>query len=80
MSSPSERPAHAFVTGATSGLGRRFAQVLANAGAHVVVTGRRVERLDELVAEIAAAGGHSTSVSLERLDHCARQSFLKRRF
>lgn len=47
----------ALVTGATSGLGRRFALVLAAAGAAVVVTGRRTERLDELAIEIEAAGG-----------------------
>jgi NAD(P)-dependent dehydrogenase (short-subunit alcohol dehydrogenase family) len=35
----------ALVTGATSGLGRRFAEVLAAAGASVVLTGRRTERL-----------------------------------
>jgi NAD(P)-dependent dehydrogenase (short-subunit alcohol dehydrogenase family) len=38
----------AMVTGATSGLGWRFAQVLAAAGATVVATGRRTARLDEL--------------------------------
>ncbi|MDX5492677.1 MAG: SDR family NAD(P)-dependent oxidoreductase, partial [Alphaproteobacteria bacterium] len=37
----------ALVTGATSGLGRRFALVLAKAGAKVAITGRRVERLAE---------------------------------
>jgi NAD(P)-dependent dehydrogenase (short-subunit alcohol dehydrogenase family) len=40
----------ALVTGATSGLGRRFAQTLAAAGASVVACGRRVEKLDEVVA------------------------------
>ena len=35
----------ALVTGATAGLGRRFATVLAAAGAAVVVAGRRLERL-----------------------------------
>jgi len=45
----------ALVTGATSGLGRRFARTLAAAGASVVGCGRRVERLDELVAAIPAA-------------------------
>ena len=59
---------NAFVTGATSGLGRRFAQVLANAGAHVVITGRRVERLEELAAEIAEAGGHATPYPLDMTD------------
>jgi NAD(P)-dependent dehydrogenase (short-subunit alcohol dehydrogenase family) len=48
----------ALVTGTTSGLGRRFAKVLAAAGAHVAVAGRRAERLDELVAEIAADGAN----------------------
>ena len=38
----------AIVTGASSGLGRRFAQVLHDAGAVVVLAGRRAERLHEL--------------------------------
>jgi NAD(P)-dependent dehydrogenase (short-subunit alcohol dehydrogenase family) len=38
----------AIVTGASSGLGSRFAQVLAEAGAHVVACGRRVERIEGL--------------------------------
>lgn len=44
----------ALVTGASSGLGRRFAQLLAEEGARVVVAARRKERLDELVSEIGA--------------------------
>ena len=46
----------ALVTGASSGLGRRFAQVLAAEGAKVVVAARRKERLDDLVEEIGADG------------------------
>jgi NAD(P)-dependent dehydrogenase (short-subunit alcohol dehydrogenase family) len=38
----------AIVTGASSGLGARFAQVLAEAGAQVVASARRLERLEEL--------------------------------
>ena len=38
----------ALVTGTTSGLGWRFARVLASAGARVALTGRRTERLEEL--------------------------------
>ncbi len=42
----------AIVTGASSGLGARFAQVLHAAGATVVLAARRVDRLDALVAEL----------------------------
>jgi NAD(P)-dependent dehydrogenase (short-subunit alcohol dehydrogenase family) len=41
----------AIVTGASSGLGARFASVLADAGARVVACARRVERLEELAGE-----------------------------
>lgn len=47
----------ALVTGTTSGLGRRFAIVLAACGAKVALTGRRTDRLEELAAEIRASGG-----------------------
>ena len=40
----------AIVTGASSGLGARFATVLADAGADVVACGRRLDRLEELAA------------------------------
>jgi NADP-dependent 3-hydroxy acid dehydrogenase YdfG len=46
----------ALVTGASSGLGARFAKVLAANGALTVLAARRVERLKELRAEIEAAG------------------------
>ena len=52
----------AIVTGATSGLGRRFARVLAASGAQVALAGRRVERLAEVKAEIEAAGGTAVAV------------------
>jgi NAD(P)-dependent dehydrogenase (short-subunit alcohol dehydrogenase family) len=45
----------ALVTGASSGLGERFARVLAAAGARVVVAARRAERLDALVSELPDA-------------------------
>ena len=58
----------ALVTGATSGLGWRFARTLAAAGAAVVGCGRRTERLDELVAQIAADGGSAVGVPLDVSD------------
>lgn len=42
----------ALVTGASSGLGARFARLVASAGANVVVGARRVERLEALAGEI----------------------------
>jgi NAD(P)-dependent dehydrogenase (short-subunit alcohol dehydrogenase family) len=48
----------AFVTGASSGIGRRFAEVLAAAGAKVATVARREDRLAELARQIEERGGH----------------------
>lgn len=58
----------ALVTGASSGLGARFARVLAANGALTVLAARRVERLKELRAEIEAAGGAAHVVQLDVTD------------
>lgn len=55
----------ALVTGASSGLGRHFARVLAQAGARVALAARRTDRLDKLAAEINAAGATALPVSLD---------------
>ena len=55
----------ALVTGASSGLGHRFAQVLAAAGAKVAVAARRTERLQALVQTIRAAGGQAEAFALD---------------
>jgi len=55
----------ALVTGASSGLGARFARVLADNGAQVVLASRRLERLKELRAEIESAGGSAHVVALD---------------
>lgn len=57
----------ALVTGASSGLGNRFARVLASQGAHVVLASRRLERLKETRAEIEAAGGAASVVAMDVL-------------
>jgi NAD(P)-dependent dehydrogenase (short-subunit alcohol dehydrogenase family) len=58
----------ALVTGASSGLGWRFAQVLAAAGANVAVTARRKDRLEALAAEIREAGGVAEPFALDMTD------------
>ena len=55
----------AVVTGASSGLGVVFAHALAGAGASVVVSARRLERLKELATEIEAAGGEALAVACD---------------
>ena len=58
----------ALVTGASSGLGARFAKVLADAGATVALAARRTERLKELRAEIDAEGGEAHVYRLDVTD------------
>lgn len=55
----------ALVTGASSGLGKHFAEVLAAAGATVVLAARRMDRLEAVAAEIAAGGGQALPVELD---------------
>lgn len=64
----------ALVTGASSGLGARFAKVLAQAGAQVVLASRRVERLKELRAEIESNGGAAHVVPLDVTDYASIKS------
>ncbi len=56
------------ITGATSGIGRATALEFVSAGARVVVAGRRVERLQSLVAEIEAQGGEALAVPTDVAD------------
>lgn len=58
----------ALVTGTTSGLGWRFAEVLAMSGAKVALTGRRTERLEELAQNIRQAGGVAEPFTLDVSD------------
>ena len=61
----------AIVTGASGGLGWRFARTLAKAGAKVALAARRAERLSELAAEIEASGGQAVAVVLDVTDPAA---------
>ncbi len=79
----------AVVTGASSGLGARFAVVLAEAGASIVAAARRIERLEELAAanpaihpfacDVTADDGparlvHETMERFGRVDVCVNNA------
>jgi NAD(P)-dependent dehydrogenase (short-subunit alcohol dehydrogenase family) len=57
-----------LVTGASSGLGRHFASLLAAHGAHVVVAARRMSVLDDVVSEIRGAHGDASAIALDVRD------------
>jgi citronellol/citronellal dehydrogenase len=53
------------VTGGGSGIGRCTAHEIASLGAHVVITGRKQEKLDVVQGEIEAAGGTCETYSFD---------------
>jgi NAD(P)-dependent dehydrogenase (short-subunit alcohol dehydrogenase family) len=73
----------AVVTGASAGLGRRFATVLADRGAAVVIAARRGDALQELASDIRSRGGNALvhvidvadASSIPGLFDAAEQSF-----
>ncbi len=54
-----------LVTGASSGLGTHFAQLLAGCGARVAVAARRADKLQSVVDAIAQAGGEARAYALD---------------
>jgi 3-oxoacyl-[acyl-carrier protein] reductase len=66
----------ALITGASSGLGARFAKVLAANGAAVGLVARRLDRLGDVVSAIEAAGGRAAAVAADVVDRAAmKQAF-----
>jgi len=55
----------ALVTGASSGIGRHLALLLARAGAKVALAARRIELLAEVAREIEADGGSAVPIALD---------------
>jgi NAD(P)-dependent dehydrogenase (short-subunit alcohol dehydrogenase family) len=58
----------ALVTGASSGLGVRFATLLAEAGAAVALCARRTDRLKDVERRIVDAGGRAVSIGMDVTD------------
>ena len=58
----------ALVTGASSGLGYRFAKVLAKCGAKVAISARRIDKLEALKQEIESDGGTCAVVPIDMSD------------
>jgi len=61
----------AVVTGASSGIGRATAKLLAERGAKVAVLARRADLLEQLVAEIRAAGGTALALPVDVTDQAS---------
>ncbi len=66
----------ALVTGGGRGLGLEIARALAEAGAHVVVTGRTAATLEDAVATITAAGGSAEAAAFDIADRQAQRAAL----
>ena len=61
----------ALVTGASRGIGEATARLLAEQGAHVIVSSRKQEDLDKVAATIASAGGKATAIAAHQGDSAA---------
>ncbi len=68
----------ALVTGGSSGIGRATAIAFAHEGAAVAVTGRRVEALDEVVAELRAMGAGAIGIAGDARDEAHAKHAVER--
>ncbi|OBZ93316.1 gluconate 5-dehydrogenase [Pararhizobium polonicum] len=66
----------ALVTGGGRGLGLEIAGALADAGAHVVVSGRTVATLEDAVGKITAAGGSAEAAPFDIAEREAQRAAL----
>lgn len=68
----------ALITGASRGIGEATARLLAEQGAHVVISSRKQADLDRVAAEIAQAGGKATPIAAHQGDSAALAELMRR--
>ena len=68
----------ALITGGGTGLGRDFARTLAAAGAKVILAARRLEKLEQTVTELAAAGFDASALTLDVTDRTSVDALFAR--
>lgn len=61
----------ALITGASSGLGARFARIFAAAGAGVALCARRANRLEAIADEIRSQGGRAAAIEMDVTDEAS---------
>ena len=70
--------ANALVTGASGGIGPYIARALAGEGANIAVSGRRVDALEALVAELAGLGARAEPVPADLADPADAEALIER--
>lgn len=66
----------ALITGASRGIGEATARLLAEQGAHVVISSRKQEDLDKVAASINAAGGNCTAIAAHQGESAALKALI----